>query len=191
MTDDSSTSFKFKDLALSTQKKFATKIASTDAIRNKLIDDESERLFQTIDEIFKLHCGDDKKRAEKLMKDSVKIIVKLGVLERANKLDKQLSYKTSTTLKNVVMTLISFSEVDFSFDKNLAESRMKNLRDDIQNLLKSGKVQPKTHGRIDNIFSVLADGEFLHKFYVGDTRYDSLRQRLTNHLNYAVEHKRI
>lgn len=78
MTDDSSTSFKFKDLALSTQKKFATKIASTDAIRNKLIDDESERLFQTIDEIFKLHCGDDKKRAEKL-KIGVEIWMFVGI----------------------------------------------------------------------------------------------------------------
>lgn len=77
------------------------------------------------------------------MKDSVKIIVKLGVLERANKLDKQLSYKTSTTLKNVVMTLISFSEVDFSFDKNLAESRMKNLRDDILERVKNFLSQDK------------------------------------------------
>ena len=47
------------------QKKFATKLASTGAIRNKLIDDESEKLFKTIHAIYKLHFG-DKKKSEKL-----------------------------------------------------------------------------------------------------------------------------
>lgn len=183
--------FKIKDIALSTQKKFATKIASTDAIRNRLIDDESEKLFQTVHEIYKIHCGSDKKKAEKLMKDTVKIVVKIGVLERANKLDKQISYKTSTTLKNAVMTLISFAEVQFSFDKSLAEKKMQDLCADLHSLLKSASCQQKTHDRVDNIFSVLGCGEFLNKFYVGDEKYLNLRKRLTDHLNYAVEHKRL
>ena len=64
MTDESS-SFMIKDFALSTQKKFATKLASTGAIRNKLIDDESEKLFKTIHQIYRARY-EDKKDAEKV-----------------------------------------------------------------------------------------------------------------------------
>ena len=57
--------FTITDFALSTQKKFATKLASTGAIRNKLIDEESEKLFKTIHQIYKIHFN-DKKLSEKL-----------------------------------------------------------------------------------------------------------------------------
>ena len=88
------------------------------------------------------------------------------------------------------MTLISFSEVEFSFDKTLAVNKMADLKLVLNQLLKSGKVTDKTHGRLDNIFNVLGDGEFLQDFYQVE-KYESLRGKLTEHLNYAVEHKRI
>jgi len=182
--------FTITDFALSTQKKFATKLASTGAIRNKLIDEESEKLFKTIHQIYKIHFN-DKKLSEKLMKDTVKIIVKLGVLERAGKLEKATSFKANQILKNVVMTLISFFEVEFSFDKSLADKKMSELKDVLHELLKSGKVKDKTHGRLDNIFSVIGNPDFLHEFYVNDPKYSELKSKLTDHLNYAIEHKRL
>lgn len=187
MADDA---FTITDFALSTQKKFATKLASTGAIRNRLIDEESEKLFKTIHAIYKMYYN-DKKQSEKLMKDTVKIIVKLGVLERAGKLDKSTSSRANQILKNVVMTLISFSEVEFSFDKNLADKKMGELKSILHDLLKSGKVKEKTHGRLDNIFSVLGNADFLYEFYVNDAKYKDLQTRLTEHLNYTIEHKRL
>ena len=63
------------------QKKFATKLASTGAIRNKLIDDESEKLFKTIHAIYKLHFG-DKKKSEKLRAARVLVLGTLSLISR-------------------------------------------------------------------------------------------------------------
>ena len=81
------------------------------------------------------------------LKDTVKIIVKLGVLERAGKLEKTTSFKANQILKNVVMTLISFFEVEFSFDKSLADKKMSELKDVLHELLKSGKVKAGVFSR--------------------------------------------
>jgi len=146
--------FAISDFALSTQKKFATKLATTSAIRNRLIDDETQALFKVIHQIFKIYCSGDKKKAEKIMRDVIKIVVKLGVLQRADRLDKTILANASKKIRNSVMTFISFHEVEFSFDKKLAVDKMSELSKTIHELLSSAKVKDKTHGRLDNIAEV-------------------------------------
>ena len=81
--------FTIKDFAISTQKKFAQKLATNAVIRNSLIDDSITEIFNLINKIIKLYLN-DKKKAEKVMKDVIKIIVKLGVLQHNNRLDQKL-----------------------------------------------------------------------------------------------------
>lgn len=81
--------FTIKDFAISTQKKFAQKLATNAVIRNSLIDDSITEIFNLINKIIKLYLN-DKKKAEKIMKDVIKIIVKLGVLQHNNRLDQKL-----------------------------------------------------------------------------------------------------
>jgi len=177
--------FAISDFALSTQKKFASKLATTSAIRNRLIDDETQSLFKVIHSIFKIYFG-DKKRAEKVMRDVIKIVVKLGVLQRAERLDKSLLATASKKIRNSVMTFISFYEVQFSFDKKLAMDKMTELSKTIHELLSSASVKDKTHGRLDNIAQVLCDGDFLHDFYQTE-KYEAQRNELSSLLNKALE----
>ena len=151
--------FAISDFALSTQKKFASKLATTSAIRNRLIDDETQALFKVIHQIFKIYFG-DKKKAEKLMRDVIKIVVKLGVLQRAERLNKTILAAASKKIRNSVMTFISFHEVEFSFDKKLAVDKMSELVKMIHDLLSSASVKDKTHGRLDNIAAVKSGSKF-------------------------------
>jgi len=177
--------FAISEFALSTQKKFASKLATNAAIRNRLIDDETQALFKCIHQIFKIYFG-DKKKAEKLMRDVIKIVVKLGVLQRADRLNKNILASASKKIRNSVMTFISFHEVQFSFDKKLAVDKMSELNKTMHELLSSASVKDKTHARLDNIAGPLCDGEFLHEFYQTE-KYEAQRKLLSTLLNKALE----
>ena len=183
--------FAISEFALSTQKKFASKLATNAAIRNRLIDNETQALFKVIHQIFKiyralnnrvfgfrlfrfplnitpnafLHFG-DKKKAEKLMRDVIKIVVKLGVLQRADRLNKTILASASKKIRNSVMTFISFHEVQFSFDKKLAVDKMSELSKTIHELLSSASVKDKTHARLDNIAGPQSGFEMFIKFTI-------------------------
>lgn len=179
--------FAVSDFALSTQKKFAAKLATNATIRNRLIDDETAALFKVIHNIFKLAYNNDKKKSEKLMRDVIKIVVKLGVLQRADRLDKSLLAGASKKIRMCVMTFISFHEVEFSFDKKLGVEKMQAMNSTIHELLTSGKVKEKTHNRLDNIASLLCNGDFLQEFYSSQDKYKATREELSELLNKALE----
>jgi len=183
--------FVISDFALSTQKKFASKLATNATIRNRLIDDETSALFKAFHNIFKMYYGGDKKKAEKMMRDVIKIVVKLGVLQRADRLDKNLLAETSKKIRMVVMTFISFHEVEFSFDSTLATDKMKGLTQMLHALLSSAKVKDKTHGRVDNIATVVCSSEFLQEFYTTGSKFAKAREDVTKLLNTALETGRI
>jgi len=183
------TDFKIKDFAISTQKKFASKLAQNAIIRNSLVDDSTTEIFNLINKIIKLYIN-DKKKSEKTMRDIIKIIVKLGVLQHNDRLETRLVTQVNSKLRHVVLTMISFHEVQFTFDKKLAVEKMKTVQSTIHLLLKSGKVKEKTHGRLDNIMELLADGDFLHALY-HDPKFESYKTNLAGLLNKAVEEGRI
>jgi len=181
--------FTIKDFAISTQKKFAQKLATNAVIRNSLIDDSITEIFNLINKIIKLYLN-DKKKAEKVMKDVIKIIVKLGVLQHNNRLDQKMVRDANAHLRHAVLTMISFHEVEFTFERTLAVHKMKTVKDVITSLLKNGQVTEKTHGRLNNVMSVLGESDFLYALY-HEEKFKPLVSELARLLNDAIEQGKI
>lgn len=181
--------FKIKDFAISTQKKFAQKLATNAVIRNSLVDDSITEIFNLINKIIRLYLN-DKKKSEKVMKDIIKIIVKLGVLQHNNRLDQKLVGLANSKLRHAVLTMISFHEVEFTFDKKLAVMKMTTVKETISSLLTNGQVKEKTHARLANVMQTLGDPDFLHALY-HNSKFSDLKAKLADLLNKAVDQGRI
>ena len=110
--------FDSRSLGLRAQKKLAGKLASK-KIAKQFIDDTSGRLLDNIYKAAKEYF--DKKTAEKAIKHLIKTVIKIGILYRNDQFnaeEKQLAEDFKKKFRTVAMTLISFYEVDFTFDKN-------------------------------------------------------------------------
>ena len=86
--------------------------------------------------------------------------------------------------------MISFHEVEFTFERTLAVHKMKTVKDVITSLLNNGQVTEKTHGRLSNVMSVLGESDFLYALYHED-KFKPLVAELANLLNSAIEQGKI
>ena len=109
-----------------------------------------------------------KKDSEKTTKNIIKISIKLGMLLRGEKLtsdEKQNLVKIQKNLRTVAMTLISFYEVDHTYDRNFLIKYFTEL----ETLLKSliiNHLTDKSVARVEQIFEVVKTPDFLDSVYV-------------------------
>lgn len=180
--------FKSHDIGLRAQKKILSRMA-TKNIAKTFIDGTTASLLDNLYRLCKMHTG-NKAKAEKLIKNIIKIVIKIGVLHRNNQFsDEELQkaelfkrkfqvslkcYSLTTCyydfflLQNTQLSIISFYEVDFTFDlpylqKSIAESQV---------ALKS-IVQPhlteKSLGRIDEVFDFFGEEALLETAFRPDS----------------------
>ncbi|XP_029430735.1 tumor necrosis factor alpha-induced protein 8-like protein 3 isoform X2 [Rhinatrema bivittatum] len=164
--------FSSKSLALQAQKKVLSKMA-TKAMANMIIDDTSSEI---LDELYKAtkEYTRNKKEAHKIMKDFVKVAVKIGILYRNSQFNKEelaIVDKFRKKLSQTSMTAVSFYEVEYTFDKNVLAGLLNECKELLHNLVER-HLTPKSHGRIDHVFSHFANMEFLTALYSleGDCR---------------------
>lgn len=152
---------KSRDYALEVQKKVLSKMASKN-LTKLLIDDNTS---EALDEAHKILRGymKSKKEASKLLKDLVKIIIKIAVLQRNDQFSEKeliLAKKMHSKLKTTALTLVSFYEVDFTFDQYVLSTHVNELRGQIHALIEV-HLQDKSKERVNNVFNTLGDTKFL------------------------------
>ena len=158
MGDDN---IKSKDYALEVQKKVLSKMASK-RVTKLLIDEKTSEILDEGHKILKGYMN-SKKDASKLLKNLVKIIIKIAVLNRNDQFSEkevQLMRKMHTKLKTTILTLVSFYEVDFTFDQFVLSKHINELRSQMHELV-AVHLKDKSKGRINNVFDTLGDHEFL------------------------------
>lgn len=104
--------FSSKDLAMKAQKKFLSHIASK-SMAQMLVDDTSGEVLDELYRVSKLHSG-NRNEAQKVLKDLVKVAVKVAVLIKHDKFSNEelkLAQEFRKKLHNGAMTAISFQEV--------------------------------------------------------------------------------
>uniref|UniRef100_A0A8C5K6B7 Uncharacterized protein n=1 Tax=Jaculus jaculus TaxID=51337 RepID=A0A8C5K6B7_JACJA len=145
--------FSSKSLALQAQKMILSKIASK-TVANMILDE----LYQ----VTKEH-NHSKKEAHKIMKDLIKIAIKTGILYQNNQFSQEEVFiveKLRKKLNQTAMTMVSFHEVEYSFDRNVLSKLLLECKDLVHELVQR-HLTPRTHGRINRVFNHFADVEFL------------------------------
>jgi len=158
------------------QKKVFGKIATKGVVK-ALIDDDSGIL---LDALHKLAAKEmDSKRAQKLVKDLIKIAVKVGLLYRNhqfNDAELAIGMKFKMKLRQIALTVISFHEVDFTYDKAFLVAAINELAKLLHDLVER-HLTAKSHTRINNVVSFFTVGDVLDKVFNADGAYhDQLPQ---------------
>ncbi|XP_069568085.1 tumor necrosis factor, alpha-induced protein 8-like protein 2 B [Brachyistius frenatus] len=157
--------FSSKDMALKVQKKVLSSMATKSSVQ-MFIDDTSSEILDELYRVSKEYTG-NKPEAQKVIKDLVKIAVKIGVLFKNNRFSTEelgVAHEFKKKLHQGAMTAISFYEVDFTFDKTVMAELLSSCRDLLLKLV-NNHLKPKSHGRITHVFNHYSDPQLLTQLY--------------------------
>eukprot|EP00042_Codosiga_hollandica_P036394 m.277884 g.277884 ORF g.277884 m.277884 type:complete len:206 (+) comp54881_c1_seq4:211-828(+) len=155
-----------KSFALRFQKKLLGMSVKSKGVAKTFIDDSSGELLDQLELIAVKYSGDSKV-AKKVMKDLIKVVVKLGLLYRHSQFSPDeltVAQALRSKFKMSVLTILSYHSVDFTFD----QAFLANLLDECKTLilrLIERHLTDKSKGRVENVFGFFASGELLTKLY--------------------------
>ncbi|XP_064150837.1 tumor necrosis factor alpha-induced protein 8-like protein 3 [Loxodonta africana] len=181
--------FSSKSLALQAQKKILSKIASK-TMANMLIDDTSSEIFDELYKVTKEHTH-NKKEAHKIMKDLIKVAIKIGILYRNNQFSPEevvIVEKFRKKLNQIAMTVVSFYEVEYTFDRNVLSKLLHECKNLVHEMVQR-HLTPRTHRRINHVFNHFADVEFLSTLYSLDGDCRPNLKRICEGVNKLLEEK--
>jgi len=159
--------FKAAVVAEGIQKGLANKILTNKTLVKSLIDDKTANLLDNLYLLLYVFTK-NKKESEKTTKNIIKISIKLGMLLRGEKFsseEKQNLLKIQKNLRTVAMTLISFYEVDHTYDRNFVIKYLTELESLLKNLI-INHLTDKSVSRVEQIFGVVKTPDFLDSVYV-------------------------
>uniref|UniRef100_A0A665V3X0 TNF alpha induced protein 8 like 3 n=4 Tax=Percomorphaceae TaxID=1489872 RepID=A0A665V3X0_ECHNA len=180
-------SFNSRSLALQAQKKILSKMA-TMVVANMLTDDTSSEI---LDELYKAsrEFTKSKKEAHKIIKDVIKIALKIGILYRnhqfsPDELDTVERFKKK--MNQAAMTAVSFYEVEYTFDRNILSELLLECRDLLHTLVEQ-HLTARSHARINHVFNHFAHGEFLAELYGDGEEYRLSLRKICNGINKLLD----
>ena len=163
------TDFKASVVAFEVQKNFANKFFSNKVVVKGLIDDTSAKLLDNLYNLLfvfvsifsllpnLLHIFNpqtkSKKDSEKTTRNIIKMSVKIGMLQRGDKFTKEEKdslIMIQKTLRTVAMTLISFYQVDHTFDRSFVIKYLTELEALLKGLI-TRHLTEKSVGRVEQV----------------------------------------
>ncbi|KAG9337023.1 hypothetical protein JZ751_029882 [Albula glossodonta] len=180
-------SFNSRSLALQAQKKILSKMA-TMAVANLLTDDTSSEI---LDELYKAsrEYTKSKKEAHKIVKDVIKIALKIGVLYRNHCFsteELETVERFRKKMNQAAMTAVSFHEVDYTFDPNILSELLLECKDLLHELVEA-HLTARSHSRIDHVFNHFADMEFLAVLYGPEEEYGLSLRKICSGINKLLD----
>ncbi|KAA0711917.1 Tumor necrosis factor alpha-induced protein 8-like protein 1 [Triplophysa tibetana] len=180
-------SFSTKNLALQAQKKLMSKMA-TKTMANLFIDDTSSEVLDELYRVTKEYTR-NRKEAQKIIKNLIKMVVKLGVLYRNGQFNNEelaLVDRFRKKVHTLAMTTVSFYQIDFTFDRRI----MSNLLNDCRELLHQAvnrHLTAKSHGRINHVFNHFSDCDLLATLYGPSEVYRAHLQKIAEGVNKMLD----
>jgi len=184
------TEFKASVVAFEVQKNFANKFFSNKTVVKSLIDDTSGNLLDNLYLLLYVFTK-NKKESEKTTRNIIKIAIKLGMLQRGEKFspeEKSSLIKIQRNLRTIAMTLISFYQVDHTYDRNFVIKYLTELETLLKNLI-GAHLTDKSVGRVEQIFGVVKTPEFLDSVYVPKKNIEmrEIMGKVVSDLNCCLE----
>jgi len=182
--------FKASVVAYEVQKSFTNKFFSNKTVAKSLIDDTSGNLLDNLYLLLYMFTK-NKKESEKTSRNIIKISIKVGMLQRGEKFsleEKDSLIQIQKNLRAVTMTLISFYQVDFTYDRNFVIKYLTELETLLKNLI-SNHLTDKSVGRVEQIFGVVKTPEFLDSVYVPkkNSEMREIMGKVVSDLNSCLE----
>ncbi|XP_053560916.1 tumor necrosis factor alpha-induced protein 8-like protein 2 [Bombina bombina] len=179
--------FSSKDMALQAQKKILSHMA-TKSMVNMFIDETSSEI---LDEMYRVSKEYTKNKTEshKVIKNLIKIAVKIGVLYRHNKFSPEelvLADEFKNKLHNGAMTAISFYEVEYTFEKEVLSDILMDCKNLLLRLVEK-HLKPKSLGRIQHVFNHFGDHELLSQLYDPKSTLRPHLQKICNGITKLLE----
>ncbi|XP_031771419.1 tumor necrosis factor alpha-induced protein 8-like protein isoform X4 [Apis florea] len=182
-----------RDLGLRAQKKLLGRVVSTGAGRSLLIDDATtsllDNLYKLMERAAKTNPSLDKKQPEKVLKNIVKLSIKVGLLQRNQQLNVTDDAKLAeirTALRAVAMSVVSFYELEFSFDRAYLIKSLERCRTAIQTFIKP-HLTDKSQDRCDQVFDFLTHSDFLDSVFRQDSEHRPILGMLVSDINKALD----
>ena len=179
--------FNSKSVGLRIQKKVMGKF-SNKTMAKSFIDDDYGKLLDLLYEILKADMGDSKK-ANKVIKNMIKITVKIGLLYKNNQFNTaelETGSKMRTKLRHAALTVISFHEVDFTYDRGFLVKLVNELGDMLHKLVER-HLTNKSHQRIDSVIGMFGNGELLDKVFMSDGVYHHHLEQISQVFHKVVD----
>ena len=180
-------SFNSRSLGLRIQKKLAGKL-SNKSMAKQFIDDEMGVLLDTINIILRKETGDNKK-ADKIITNMIKITVKLGLLYKNSQFSSEeieLGMKFRTKLRQAALTVISFHEVDFTYDRGFLVKTVNDCGDILHKLVER-HLTNKSHQRITSIITAFSSPELLDKVFLPEGAYHEHLESVAHGFHRVVD----
>lgn len=181
------TEFKAKDIAMRAQKKFLSHVSSK-SVAKVFIDDTAGSLLDNVYRLVKNITG-NKKDAEKITKNIIKMVVKVGVLHRNNKFSAEemnLASQFKKKFHSVAMAIISFHEVDFSYDRQFLTGNLRDCSSLLRGLVKN-HLTDKSLGRIDHVFGFFTQPDVLDAVFKRDGEHREVLGKIVTDLHRSLE----
>ncbi|XP_012281760.1 tumor necrosis factor alpha-induced protein 8-like protein isoform X2 [Orussus abietinus] len=182
-----------RDLGLRAQKKLLGRVVSSGAGRSLLIDDATtsllDNLYKLMDKAARANPTLDKKQPEKVLKNIVKLSIKIGLLQRNQQLgpmDEAKLAEIRTALRAVAMAVVSFYELEFSFDKAYLTRSLERCRTAVRLLIKP-HLTDKSQDRCDQVFDFLCHPDFLDSVFGQDSEHRATLGLLVGDVNKALD----
>ncbi|XP_075457240.1 tumor necrosis factor alpha-induced protein 8 isoform X5 [Ascaphus truei] len=163
-------------------------MASSKYIATSLIDDTSGEVLDELYQVTKEYTQ-SKKDSEKVIKNLIKIVIKLAVLYRNNQFNQDeiaMMEKFKRKVHQLAMTVVSFHQVEYTFDRNVLSRLLNECRELLHEVIQR-HLTAKSHGRVDNVFDHFSNCEFLAALYNPFGLYKHHLHRLCEGVNKMLD----
>lgn len=109
-----------------------------------------------------------------MIKNIIKMIIKLGVLYRNDKLSQQdvaTLDEFEKKYRTLMLTLISFRQVEYSYDRGVLMKTLGECQRLIQMVVKS-HLSEKSTQRVNHIFQFTANADFLDSIFMKNSKFN-------------------
>ena len=179
--------FSSKTLGLRIQKKVLGKF-SNKTVAKQFIDDDFGGLLDILNSILRAELGDNKK-ADKVIKNMIKITVKIGLLYKNNQFNADeiaLGMKFRGKLRKAALTVISFYEVDFTYDRAFLVDVVNECGNMLHKLVER-HLSDKSHSRINMVVTNFSNGALLDNVFQSDGPYHKHLEAISQGFHKVVD----
>lgn len=179
--------FRARDIGLRAQKKILGRMANKN-VAKVFIDETTGSLLDNVYKLAKAYTG-SRKDAEKLVKNIIKLVIKLGVLYRNDQFSQEElrhAERFKQRFHAAAMAVVSFYEVDFSYDRHYLLTALTEART-LLGLLVGQHLTEKSINRIDSVFSFFGSPAFLDNIFKRDSEFREHLGRVVADMNRAMD----